>query len=329
MRHSLGRFSPAFFFCLSLAGAVISSAMAQDESYRDRQELDPNSDRWVNRPPAPPGTPLGDLEQARAWLAEGEAARAKSLMSGWTKANPDHEQLLEGVFLLGESFYRLRDFRNAYERYEIVAEGASGELLRTALLREMDVARAFLSGEKRIVWGFLPLPAYDDGIEILSKIWQRVPGTRLGEEALRLKADYYFADGQMDFAQDEYSNLAREYPNGKYTRPAMLRAAEAAQAMFSGTAFDDRPLVEARERYRALQAAYPEFARQERVPERLEGIRVSQSEKDLYVGRWYEKTGRRDSAEYYYRLVLKDWPGTLAEAESRKRLTAMGIELPE
>lgn len=308
---------------------IAPCAFAQDESYRDRQELDPNSDRWLDRPAAPPGTPQGDLEQARAWLAEGEAAKAKALMTGWVKANPDDERHLEGVFLLGESFYRLRDFRNAYERYEIVAENASGELLRIALLREMDVARAFLSGEKRIVWGFLPLPAYDDGIEILSKIWQRVPGTRLGEEALRLKADYYFADGQMDFAQDEYANLVREYPNGKYTRPAMLRAAEAAQAMFWGTPYDDRTLIEARERYRTLQNAYPEFARQERIAERLDGIRVAQSEKDLYVAKWYEKTGRRDSAEYYYRLILREWPGTLAEAEARQRLVGMGIELPQ
>lgn len=329
MRATFGRGVPAFFFCMFFVMTLVSRAVAQDESFRDRQELNPNNDKWVDRPPAPPGTPLGDLEQARAWLAEGEAGKAKALMAEWVKKNPEHEQYLEGVYLLGESFYRLRDFRNAYERYEIVAEGSSGELLRTALLREMDVARAFLSGEKRIVWGFLPLPAYDDGIEILSKIWQRVPGTRLGEEALRLKADYYFADGQMDFAQDEYANLAREYPNGKYTRPAMLRAAEAAQASFTGTAFDDRPLIEARERYRSVQAAYPEFARQERVAERLDGIRVSQSEKDLYVAKWYERTGRRDSAEYYYRLVLKDWPGTLAEAESRERLRAMGIELPD
>ena len=52
-------------------------------------------------------------------------------------------------------------------------------------------------------------------------------GTRI-----RTKADHFFDRGEMDLAQDEYVNLTREYPAGRFVRLAMLRSAEAAGAAF-------------------------------------------------------------------------------------------------
>jgi outer membrane protein assembly factor BamD (BamD/ComL family) len=233
------------------------------------------------------------------------------------------------MYLLGEADFGRKHFYQAYECYEVVAENTAGELFYKALGREMDVARAFLSGEKRIVWKFLYLPAYDDGIEILDRVWERIPGTRLGEEALKLKADYFFAVGDVDLAQDEYMNLAREYPNGRYVQLAMLRGAEAAAAAFPGIKFDDRALLDSEERYRQVQSTFPGYAKHERIADRLEGIRQQRGEKDLDIGRWYERTRQAGAAEFYYRLVLKDWPETLAASEARRRLRALGVELAE
>jgi outer membrane protein assembly factor BamD (BamD/ComL family) len=304
-------------------------AQAQQERYRERQVLDPNSGQWVDEAPAEEVAPAGPLDEARRLLAEGEPRKAYKLLEQWTEENPEHERYFEGMYLLGEAEFERRHFYQAYENYEVVAESTAGELFHQALQREMDVARAFLSGEKRIVWKFLRLPAYDDGIEILDRIWERVPGTQLGEKALKLKADYFFAVGDVDLAQDEYVNLAREYPNGRYVQLAMLRGAEAAAAAFPGIKFDDRALLDAEERYRAVRSAFPHYAERERVADRLEGIRQQRAEKDLDIARWYERTKQTGAAEFYYRLVLKEWPDTLAAGEARRRLRALGVELPE
>ena len=191
----------------------------------------------------------------------------------------------------------------------------------------MDVARAFLSGQKRIVWKILRMPAYDDGIEALSRVWERIPGTRLGEQALRLIADYYFAVGDMDLAQDEYARLVREYPNGRYTSQAMLRSAEAAQSAFPGIKFDERALLEAEERYRQFQAAYPARAREEDVDARLENISRLRAAKDLDIAQWYERTRQPGAAAYYYQLVVRDRPDSLEATTARQRLEALGVDL--
>jgi len=306
---------------------VSGAARAQQEQYGEREELDPATDAWRVAAPVAGDAAGTALDQARSYLARGESRRAFRILRKWVEENPDHERYYESRYLLGESYFERKYFYQAYEQYEEVIDNTAGELFFKALRRELDVARAFLSGEKRIVWRFLRMPAYDDGIQILDRIWERAPGTRLGEDALRLKADYFFATGDNDLAQDEYANLASEYPNGRFSRLAMLRAAEAADAAFPGIRFDDRPLVEAEERYRQVKSAFPQFAERELVDERLTAIRQKRAAKDLSIAKWYERTGRRGAAEFYFRQIIRQWPGTIEDADARTRLRALGIEL--
>ena len=299
---------------------------AQEKRYTEREVLDPETDEWAAQPEAAAAEPGDELQQARTLLAQGKAKKARKLVEEWLDTHPDDERYFDGVCLLGDAYFEGKNYYRAYEQYEEVVESTAGDLFHGALAKEKDVALAFLSGEKRIVWGFLRLPAQDEAIEILDRIWERVPGTRLGEDALRIKADYFFDRGDMDLAQDEYAFVAREYPSGRFAQFAMLRSAEAAEAAFPGTKFDDRALLEAQERYRQVQETYPAYAERENVPQRLEGIRQSRAEKDLDIARWYERTREPQAAEFYYRLVIADWPETLAAAEARQRLHALGLE---
>lgn len=301
----------------------------QEQQYREREVLDPATGEWQALPPKPPATPSGVLDEARGLLAEDKPKAAGKLLEDWIEENPDHERYYEAVFLLGQSLYMRELFYQAYEQYEQVVDNTSGDLFRAALERERDVAQAFLSGKKRVVWKIFRFPAYDEAIEILDRVWERVPGTRLGEEALLIKANYFYNRGDMDLAQDEYAHLAQEYPAGRFVQFAMLRSAVAAEAAFPGIRFDDRPLVEAQERYRQLQQAFPVYAERENIDQRLRGIREARAEKDLTIARWYQRTRQPASAEFYYRLVLRDWPETLAATEARQALRDMGAPLDD
>ncbi|MCK4340540.1 MAG: outer membrane protein assembly factor BamD [Phycisphaerae bacterium] len=312
-----------------MLGPTVLASDSQEEQYRERQVLDPETDEWVARERPPELGPEDELDEARTLLAAGEPRQARKLLKQWLEENPDSERYFEAEYLLGETYFESRDYWKAVERHQTVAENAAGELFHTANERCVDVARAFLSGQKRILWKIFRLPAYDDGIEILDRVWQREPGTQLGELALKLKADYYFTHGDVDLAQDEYANLALQFPSGRYIQLAMLRTAVAAEAGFPGIQFDDRPLIEAAERYRQFQAAFPAYAERENVAERIEGIRQQRGEKDLDIARWYERTRRSDAAQFYYRQILKDWPDTLAATEARARLRALGSRIEE
>ncbi len=318
----------ALAWLISIAAA--SLAAVQQQGYAEQEVLEPGTTNWRSAATSQPvaGT-SGPLDEARALLARGEPKKAEKRIRQWLEAHgEDDPRYYEARWLLGEALFMRKHFWQAYEQYERVVENTSGDLFYKALAREVDVARAFLSGEKRIVWKFLRLPAYDDGITILDRVWERAPGTPLGELALKLKADYYFTTGQMDLAQDEYANLAREYPNGRYTQLALLRAAVAAEAAFPGILFDDRPLIEARERYMQFRRLDPAFAKQQQVDERLRAIDEREAEKHLRIAQWYERTERPEAAAYYYRWVIEHYPDALVADQARQALNRLNARAP-
>lgn len=307
-------------------GSAVNFALAQDEQYRERQVLDPEKNEFIDAPVAK-DSPASELEEARSLLAREQAKPARKILKKWTEANIGEDRYYEGLYLLAEAYFETRDFYKAYVNYDTVADNTAGDLFYKSLRRQMDVARAFLAGQKRIFWGFLRLPAYDDGLTILDRVWERVPGTRMGEEALKMKADYSFGNGDMDIAQDEYANLAKQYPSGRWITLATLRSAEAAASSFGGVKFNDKPLINADDRYREFKRIFPGAAEREGIDARLEAIRNLRGAKDLEVGRWYEKTKQVNAAGYYYRLVLKDWPDTPSARDALSRLRALGLPL--
>lgn len=310
---------------LPVALWVAAMSAAQDVPYRERQVLDPNAGGWIDESPPTTTAPADPVSQAREMLARNQPDPAMAILKPWLAQNPEDPQYYDALLLLGDCYAQRRDYWNAAERYQEVAENTGGDLFHLAQSRCVDVGRAFLAGEKRILWGILRLPAYDDGADLLDRVWQRAPGSRLGEFALKQTADFHFGRGEMGIASDEYNNLAQNYPSGRYIQVAMLRSAEAAEASFPGIKHDDQKLVDADERYRRFEETFPAYAAREQIGVRRDGIRETRASKDLDVARWYERTRARDAAVYYYKRVLSDWPETLAAGESRAALKALGV----
>lgn len=312
---------------ITTALLIGSGVTLAQEQLREREVLDPNRDAWV---PAPTAPVLGVLAAARQMIADGDEDDARDLLEDWLDDNPDDQNYYDGVYLMGEAYFADDKFWQAYEQFNQVADSTAGDLFFAAVRRSMDVARAFLAGEPRIIWKILRLPAQPDGVDILDRVEERVPGTRTAQEAIKIKADYFFEDGQMRLAQDEYQRLYRDYPDGRYARAALLRSAVAAEASFAGIRFDDTPLIEADERYRTVEDVYPAFAEREAVAERRRGIRRQRADKDLDVARWYQRSRNPEAAAFYYRLVIRDYAGTQAADEARDSLVTLGfaVEMP-
>ncbi len=321
MQLRLGRGIQPLLLILAAFGAA-ASGVAQPLQFRQREVLDPNTTEWTAKTPTDRS---GVFDEARRLLAAGEADDARKLLADWIKANPLDDAQFRARFLLGEAYFALADYWKAAEQFDIVADNTAGELFYSAIERSIDTALAFLSGEPRILWGFLRLPAYDDGVRILDRAWSRVPGTALGELALRLKADYLYESGDYDRARDAYSFLVREYPNGRYHRAAMLRAAQAAYAAYPGDRFDDQALIDAAELYDAVRDVYPQYAERENVDDWLDTIVEQRAEKALAVAEWYLRANYTTAGRFYFRRIVARWPQTLAADTARARLREMGV----
>jgi tetratricopeptide (TPR) repeat protein len=316
---------------LASAAPAVAEKEGSPERFAERLTYDPKTGEWLELAPPEPGTEDGDLELARASLARADGrkalTRARDLLKQWLKTYYDSKRYSEGLFYYADSEFQLGNLMKSYQTYErLLDEQKGSELAQRALRNEIVIAEVFLSGRWRKVWGgLIRLPAQEEALDILERIaTNRAPGTAMAEQCLKIKADYHYAKGEFNDAEQGYARLAREFPRSRYTRLALLRSAQASYASYHGVKFDDAALVEAEERFEQFRKKFPRAAEDESVPLLLEQIRNNRAHKEFTVGRFYEKTKHPRSAAYYYRSVMQYWPDTTWATLAQGRLEGLG-----
>lgn len=333
----LCRVAPALFLSIS----CVSTALAGDvPTYQERLEYDPATGEWKEVAAPIPGTEAGDLALGRQFLAHGDYKEARKLFKEWFKTYPDSTLRPEALFysaeteiLAADAATRSGDLIQAYDWLEDLLDGwPGGELADRALRKELIIAELLLNkGRKQKIWkGVLWLSGEEEAVMMLDRIIdERAPGTPIAEQALRLKADYYYQHGDFEDAENAYARLMREYPRGKYSKLSLLRAGEAALARFPGVEFDEADLLEAEVYLQDFQQKYPGEAGEYGIPQILAGIDERQAEKEYRVGRYYERIKQIDAAAYYYRYIVDHFAGTTWAAEAQNRLIALGAVPPD
>ncbi len=299
---------------LVLVMCLVSQAPAQ-------QRYDLSEQGWERQPTAEPGSPRAQLDAIRKLVAQGEGKQAKHAADAWIEAHPDHELMPEALLVRGDANVAREHFFKSLFDYELVIrEHPGSEQFNTAQEREFEIAKLFMAGTKRRMWGMRILPATDEAEEIMVRIQERSPGSALGEEASMTLADYYFNKPQMDSAADAYDLFLVNYPDSERREWAMLRLIQANLARFKGPRFDATGLIDAGQRLLTYQAEYPASAERMGVEALLIRIDESLAMRDMVAADWYVLRKKPLSAKLLYERVIEDYPETAAALDAIKKL---------
>lgn len=288
--------------------------------YPDRRE-------WTEEAPPPPGTPEGDLHVIRQEI---KAKRFRQALSGLKRFSKSYETN-NGVYPPAtlakvEALIGRRAFDKAYlELQSFLAEFGGSQWTAEALRLKHVIAETFLSGYKRRLFGLRVLSSKELGYACLDEIATDHPDLRIAELAIKTRADSFFEESEHALAEFEYARLNREYPNSRYGQVAWRRSAESALASFGGVPYDRASLLEAEERYREYQLRYPSASRRDGVPLILDSIEETKAAKEYAIGHYYERTDHLSSAVYYYQLVRRDWPESVAARKAEQSLSLLGV----
>jgi outer membrane protein assembly factor BamD (BamD/ComL family) len=201
-------------------------------------------------------------------------------------------------------------------------------LTSEALRLEFVIAETYFTGVKRKVWGIFRASGEDMANQILDEISAEYPESRLGELAVKAKADHLFKTGEHALAEIEYARLLRDYPRSRYHQFALGRSAESALASFAGVEYDEAALIEAEERFNDYRVRYRAAADRDGVGLILDGIRQRRAEKEFLIGQYYERTDHLGSAIFYYQAVRRNWPESIAASKAASRLELLGAFAP-
>lgn len=314
---SHGRADRSFlFWTFALVGMVLSApAWGQSKEYR----LDPAGGWEPSRIPTP-GTDEAVIADARQMLAQRRYGAAETLLDAWIEANENSKSpwLAEAYLLRGDARLGNDDEEDALRDYEEVVQGYTGsDMFPLALEREMDVALLYLNGLRRRVLGF----RIDSGVslaeEILLRINERLPGSRLAERALLELADYYYRSRDLRMASESYDVFLRLYPQSEYRQKAMQRRVYANIARFKGPKYDATGLTDAKLQVEQFAREYPVEAEAAGMSDALVArLDESAAAQMLDTGSWYMKQSDPVSARLTFRRLIRKYPTTAAAARA-------------
>lgn len=269
------------------------------------------------------------LRQAQSQITRGGGEEAFHGLLEWFHANTSaaegyDEALYLAALALIEDGHRIKAF---YYLEELLDEHPASGYYQPAARLQYDIALSYLEGNADRMLIF-PERHYDEAIEMLFRVQLRLPGSELAEDALLRTADFYFEQGDFDFAEDAYFVFADRFPRSPNVPVARLKQAFSNLKQYEGPAYDLTPLIDARTQLAQFEADFPQLAREQNLNRLFEWIDEQFAQKLLIQASFYNRTDRPESARLLLAGLVENHPDTRANATARRRLGTLGRTLP-
>lgn len=283
------------------------------------------------------------VDQARRLLADDEPKRAKKVLDEWieTERAGVSPYLAEAHRIRGDALLAMgREYKALFDYEYVVREFPASDQFAIALEREFDIAAAYLGRTrdgrtvpplKRRFWGGPRwVEARRTAEELLIRIQERLPSSRLAELAAITLADDYYDERDMTLAAEMYRIFVTNFPISEFRRHAAQRQILANIARYKGPSYDGSVLRESVQLIDRFRASYPSEADDAGITAgllvRLEDQQALQM---LEAARSYVRRDDRPAACYVLRRLRERFPTTRASATAYDLLGDLGCVLPD
>jgi len=194
------------------------------------------------------------------------------------------------------------------------------QLYHAALDRQFTIATAFLAGRKKRVLKLFRIKGYAEGVKIMQRISDRAGDDPISLKAAVSVAQNYEKRKKFNQAYQQWSQIASRWPVGQTAQNALLAMARCNHAAYMGPRHDSSPLISARSYYQQFKARYPQKANHINVSEKLKQINEQLAYKQFSIAQYYQKTGSNQAANFYYQMVIDNWPQTAAAQSAKEKM---------
>lgn len=231
-------------------------------------------------------------------------------------------------FIEAEVYYGEGEFVKAVRGYDkFLEEYPDSALHEAAVDRQFSIATAYLAGAKKPVLKVFKIKGYAEGEKIMDKIGEREGESPVAARAAIAIAKSYEKRNKHNEAYSRWSEVSSKWPTGAIGKESLLAMGRCKHADYRGPKYDSSNLVSAKSYYEDFASRYSADAERLEIGKRIAQIKEQLSYKQLAIGQYYEKTGNKQAANFYYEMVISDWPDSMAaqiatdvlEPESEKK----------
>ena len=235
----------------------------------------------------------------------------------------------EATVVVAQKYEERGDFTKAIRNYDkLLTENPDSEFRELVLDRQYAIAMAYLRGQKKQVLHVVKIKGYAEGVRISEKITDRAGlDTPIGLKAAIAVAKHYEKREQFNNAYFKWWEISSQWQTGKTGADALLGMARCKHAAYNNHPEHKRPFYDAsnlniaKSCYEKFKLLYPNDAEEIAVDKILKEIDEQLAHKQFSIGRYYIRTGNKQSANLYFDMVISDWPGTKAAERVKEMIT--------
>lgn len=238
---------------------------------------------------------------------------------------PDMDAFINAEILLSDG--KFTKAARAYEKF--LLDFPESKLYQAVLDRQYAIAKAFLAGKKRPILKIFKIKGYAEGSKMMEKISDRTGDAPISLQAAKSIAKSFEDRNKWQDAYSQWSVISSRWPTGQTGKEALLAMARCKHAAYRGPNYDTSNLVSAKSYYQRFQLHYPEDAEKFEIAKRIHQIDEQLAHKKFETGRYYQKAGNEQSANFYYQMVIENWPNSTAAKMAKaamKDKTLVGIK---
>lgn len=307
-------------FTMLAAVAVLSAlSMVSGKTWH----LEQGKEEWK-----PPSEYLLEVAKAKKLLNTGQCEAAEKQLAQLKENFPENvgpDQNAFNAFVNAEILFCKGKFTKAIRSYDKFLNKYyhESELYQAALDRQFSIATAYLSGRKKRVLRIFRIKGYAEGGKIMERIIDRVGlDAPIGIKGTKAMAESYEKRKKFNNAYLMWSRIFSQWQTTETGKDALFAMARCKHAAYRGPKYDASGLISARNYYKNFKKQYP--TEKIDADKMLNQINGQLAYKQFSIGRYYQKTGSKQAANFYYRMVMDNWPESTAAKMTNEILKDKG-----
>lgn len=248
---------------------------------------------------------------------------------------PNHPLAHASSFFLGVCYFHLGDFEFANISFNDYISSTQGhpEFFEDAICYKLEIAHAFREGECRHLFGMRKMPRWlsadNLAIEIYDEVIAAAPSHEAAVQALYYKAYLQWRLREYLSAITSLEILVKRFPKHELA-PESFVTMNRIYLDWSQFEFQNPDILAMAEiNQRKFEEAFPGEERLCEGETDIQAIKESYARGLYETGKFYERTYRPEASVLYYKKAIKQFPDTEIAQKCYRRLTKLGVPLPQ
>lgn len=216
------------------------------------------------------------------------------------------------------------DYEKAFRFYDTYLEKyPEGEDFKTALDSMVKIAKRFMDGERRRLFGIKMFSSNVRSQEMLETILKRAPFSSGAAQIMLYRAAMLERQSKDQEAILAYQEILERFPFDPAAEDAQYQIGYIRLKGVKHGSYDTVDRIRAQESFEDFLNRAPASGKSAQARENLQKLDSEQRKSTLEIAKFYEKTGKTKAAVVYYEDLIRLYPESEEGKTAKTRLSAL------